>query len=157
MTTAGQKIGQFIEGIVAVYNWLSVNGLNRINELLETLQGIKDAADDIRESIESLKRMAEGLGLSLEDLIQIVMSMQSTFGAGPAPTPGAGQAIWGMLGQFANGAGAGAAQALLGNGAGAAGFPRLQPGGGKRKPKSKTNKKRKSKSNKKGKTKTRRR
>jgi hypothetical protein len=96
--------------------------------------------------------------MDLEDLMQIIISMNNAFGQ-PAPGSGTGQAIWNLIGQFANGAGSGAVHALLGNGAGVAGPLRLNPGGGKRKPKSKTktNKKRKSKSNKKGKTKTRRR
>jgi hypothetical protein len=154
MTTAGRKIGQFIKGIVAVYNWLKENGLENINVLLETLRQIQAGVSEINESIKKLNDLAESLGLSIEDLIQIVISLQSTFGTGTTPTPGAGQAIWNLIGQFATGAGSGAAQALLGNG-----VPRLGNGmgGGKRKPKSKTNKKRKSKSNKKGKTKTRRR
>ena len=152
MTTAGQKIGQFINGIMRVYTWCSENGVATFEQFMAKLNYLVGLAENAERNLAELKEMAKNLGLSLEDLIQIIISMRDTFSS---PTTGAGQALWTMLGQFASGAGSGAAQALLGNGAGAAGFPRIQPGGGKSK--SKTNKKRKSKSNKKGKTKTRRR
>jgi hypothetical protein len=154
MTTAGQKIGQFINGIMRVYTWCSENGVATFEQFMAKLNYLVGLAENIQENMDALKAIADKLGVDLADLIQIIISMRDTFSS---PTPGAGHALWNMLGQFASGAGSGAAQALLGNGAGAAGFPRLQPGGGKRKTKSKTNKKRKSKSNKKGKTKTRRR
>jgi len=154
MTTAGQKIGQFIEGIVAVYNWLSVNGVNTFEQFMAKLNYLVELAENIQANMDALKAIADSLKIDLADLVQIILSMRDMFGSS---TPGVRQTMWNMIGHFASGAGSGATQALLGNGAGPGGFARLQPGGGKRKSKTKTNKKRKSKSNKKGKTKTRRR
>lgn len=159
MTTAGQKIAGFVRQIIGVYQWCVANGRDsfvKFQQLVEAVAELQKNMGSITDGIAELRRLAASLGISVEELMQIILSMQSTFGQ-PATGSGVGQTMWNMLGHFASGAGSGAAQALLGNGAGPGGFPQLRPGGGKRKPKSKTNKKRKSKSNKKGKTKTRRR
>jgi len=169
MTTAGQKIGQFINGIIAVYNWCIENGIEGYTGFMTEFNRLVALAENIQSNIDELKRIAESLGIDITELVQIVLSMRNAFGSGAGPVPtvptGAGQVVLDMLGQFANGLGRGAGAAALTRG----GPLMLQPGGGKRKKtrktksktnkkrKSKTNKKRKSKSNKKGKTKTRRR
>jgi hypothetical protein len=157
MTTAGQKIAGFIRQIIGIYKWCQASGMDsfaKFQQLVEAVAELQRNMGNITEGIAELRRLAASLGISVEELMQIILSMQSTFGQ-PASGSGVGRIIWDMLGGIAvpvvmERLGAGAAAAgpgLLGNGM----------GGGKRKPKSKTSKKRKSKSNKKGKTKTRRR
>jgi len=161
MTTAGQKIAGFIRQIIGIYKWCEASGIDsfaKFQQLVEAVAELQKNMGSITDGIAELRRLAASLGISVEELMQIILSMQSTFGQ-PAPGSGVGRIIWDMLGGIAvpvvmERLGAGAAAAgpgLLGNGM----------GGGKRKKtrknKPKTSKKRKSKSNKKGKTKTRRR
>jgi hypothetical protein len=147
MTRAGQTIAGFVRQIVGVYQWCVENGADSFAKF----QQLVDIAKGLKEGLDELKALAAKLGISVNELVQIIISMNNAFGQS-APGSGRGEALWNLIGQFANGAGAGTVQALLGNGAGP-GVPRLR--GARGKSKTKTNKKRKS--NKKGKTKTRRR
>ena len=151
MTTAGQKIAGFIRQIIGIYKWCEASGMDsfaKFQQLVEAVADLKNGVAVIAQRIEELRALAASLGISLEDLMQIIISMQSTFSQ-PAPGSGVSRIIWDMLGGIAvpvvmERLGAGAAAAgpgLLGNGM----------GGGKRK---KTSKKRKSKTNKKRKTKS---
>ena len=155
-TTSGKKIANFVNGIIIVYDWLKTNGLDRISDLLVALDEIHRGVKRINANIQALHELAERLGIDITELIQIVMSMQSTFGGAREPASGpVSQFFWNMLGNVA----VPVVLERLGAGAAAAGPGMLGMGGGKRKKtrKSKTNKKRKSKSNKNRKTKTRRR
>ena len=156
MTRAGQTIAGFVRQIVGVYDWCKESGMDsfvKFQQLVAAVADLQANMSAISERINELKELAAKLGMSVEDLMQIIISMNNAFGQS-ASGSGRGEALWNLIGQFANGAGAGTVQALLGNGAGP-GVPRLRGAIGKSK--SKTNKKRKSKSNKKRKTKTRRR
>ena len=159
MTTAGQKIAGFIRQIIGIYKWCEASGMDsfaKFQQLVEAVADLQKNMGSITEGIAELRRLAASLGISVEELMQIIISMQSTFSQ-PAPGSGVSRIIWDMLGNVA----VPVVLERLGAGAAAAGPRALGMGGGKRKKtrksKSKTNKKRKSKSNKKGKTKTRRR
>ena len=157
MTTAGQKIAGFIRQIIGVYQWCVENGKDSFEKFQELVRAVTDLQTNVHaisDRIKELKDLAASLGISVEELMQIIISMQSTFSQ-PAPGSGVSRIIWDMLGGIA----VPVVMERLGAGAAAAGPGMIGMGGGKRKKtrKSKTNKKRKSKSNKKGKTKTRRR
>ena len=157
MTTAGQKIAGFIRQIIGIYKWCEASGMDsfaKFQQLVEAVADLQKNMGSITEGIAELRRLAASLGISVEELMQIIISMQSTFSQ-PAPGSGVSRIIWDMLGGIA----VPVVMERLGAGAAAAGPGMIGMGGGKRKKtrKSKTNKKRKSKSNKKGKTKTRRR
>ena len=122
-TTVYAKITQYITLIIETYQWCRDRGISSFETLREQLTAISETLETITDSIKALEELAKKLGVSLEDLIQMMLSLQNTFGAEAGA--GAQQTGWTLFeriaGQFAggvgNGAGAAAAMAL-GNGFG---------------------------------------
>ena len=122
-TIVYEKITQYTKLIIETYQWCRDRGISSFETLREQLTAISETLKTITDSIKALEKIAEKLGVSLQELIQMMLSLQNTFEAGAGA--GAQQTGWTLFeriaGQFAggvgNGAGAAAAMAL-GNGFG---------------------------------------
>jgi len=144
MTTAGQKIFAFIAKIGKIIEWCNTVGVDGIaagydsfNQLVEAVNNISSQVDTIVDNMNKIKEWADSIGISPEDLIQIILSMQNAGFGGQSPSSPMTEAMWRML----TGIVPVAFQAVLGAQPGRAPQDLLRMGGSKKKRKNRKRKK----------------
>lgn len=131
-TTAYKKIADFTNCIIEVYKWCVSHGVNSYETFVRQMKEMIDLLNQGVNAIQELKDMADRLGVNIGELLQMVISLQQAFAAGPAPTSGSNgwQIFERIAGQFATGAGQGVAGALTNGAARGVGRALLQEGQG---------------------------
>jgi hypothetical protein len=136
MTTAGQKIFAFIAKICKIIEWCNTVGVEGITAGYKSFMQLVAAVNDMHNKMNKIEEWAKSIGISPEDLIQIILSMQSAGFGGPPPSSPMTEAMWRML----TGIAPVALQAALGaQGRGPQG--RIGMGGSKKKRKNRKRKK----------------